>query len=1106
MPVYQPEPFSLPTTSAVPLTGAELTALINIRLSALLATHTGPSRPSYAIPGTIWRNSIDNEIYYFDGASDTPIIQSIDLLNDTHTAVEQGSIIPVGALTFAGNQYTAPVFSGPFASTVLAANRSFIASIPAGSSNTAINPTIVIGGLTLTIKDQVGNAISAGGLVSGTTYLFRVVTSTVVRIIGSSSKSSLGLSNVDNTSDLAKPLSTVNESIIENGSIIPVGMLTLSVNQYTAPALTAPFDFITPAPGQVFHIRTPVGGANTAPAPTLVLGTLTLTLLGESLEALATGDVKANSNYLIYVKTSTQAVIIGLTRKSVIDSKANLNSPTFTGTVNGISKSMVGLSNVDNTSDLAKPLSTVNESIIENGSIIPVGMLTLSVNQYTAPALTAPFDFITPAPGQVFHIRTPVGGANTAPAPTLVLGTLTLTLLGESLEALATGDVKANSNYLIYVKTSTQAVIIGLTRKSVIDSKANLNSPTFTGTVNGISKSMVGLSNVDNTSDLAKPLSTAAQTLGATGSIIPIGALTFAVNQYTAPALAAPFDYVTLAGGQIFQIVIPAGGSNTATNPTFVLGPYTLTIKDNLGGAIAAGDLVAGAYYLCRFSSSNQLRVISPITKGQIGLSNVDNTPDLAKPIQTAIQNAALGSLIVKPVSVIYNSGSNSYDLTLDSMYKTSNNSVADGTIVMFTVPETNLLTNPGIRFGVASTATTRIRNNNGAALTVGQLIPGVLYTFEKVSDFLIRASSQLFEDIPVVKALSEANAGLIANDIPRIAQQLGATLPTRPVAGTVHWQTWTDPTAFMEDQDLWFGLPLPSVPEAPALDGLLWKVIDNRTGTTADILLHGVSQTRVPRISGINARIGVAGAVQPLGAVFDGRVTITGLTLGATEQLYLQYANYVGGGLWSTPREFVASTGEFLDTLTTELGYLQTRNNWESFVYAGLLSNSQQSINITAAGATNLWAGKTAYGICACPFPANQYAQIDLTWNIATTTYLHHTGVRLRSSIPLDGSGVPAGVSLLVSQNDWQLIGGVDSGTQTVLMSGALGIFPTLVRLEVTGNVYTALVNGVQVGQYIDTLNTYPATGAPGLHLVHPGASQPLTDLLTTNFRAGNL
>lgn len=41
--------------------------------------------------------------------------------------------------------------------------------------------------------------------------------------------------------------------------------------------------------------------------------------------------------------------------------------------------------------------------------------------------------------------------------------------------------------------------------------KANLNNPTFTGTVNGITKSMVGLSNVDNTSDINKPVSTATQ-------------------------------------------------------------------------------------------------------------------------------------------------------------------------------------------------------------------------------------------------------------------------------------------------------------------------------------------------------------------------------------------------------------------------------------------------------------------------------------------------------------------------------------------------------------------------------------------------------------------
>ena len=41
---------------------------------------------------------------------------------------------------------------------------------------------------------------------------------------------------------------------------------------------------------------------------------------------------------------------------------------------------------------------------------------------------------------------------------------------------------------------------------------ATLESPSFTGTVSGITKAMVGLGNVDNTSDLSKPISTATQT------------------------------------------------------------------------------------------------------------------------------------------------------------------------------------------------------------------------------------------------------------------------------------------------------------------------------------------------------------------------------------------------------------------------------------------------------------------------------------------------------------------------------------------------------------------------------------------------------------------
>jgi hypothetical protein len=45
-----------------------------------------------------------------------------------------------------------------------------------------------------------------------------------------------------------------------------------------------------------------------------------------------------------------------------------------------------------------------------------------------------------------------------------------------------------------------------------LDLKAPLSSPTFTGTIGGITKSMVGLGDVDNTSDVLKPISTATQT------------------------------------------------------------------------------------------------------------------------------------------------------------------------------------------------------------------------------------------------------------------------------------------------------------------------------------------------------------------------------------------------------------------------------------------------------------------------------------------------------------------------------------------------------------------------------------------------------------------
>jgi hypothetical protein len=88
---------------------------------------------------------------------------------------------------------------------------------------------------------------------------------------------------------------------------------------------------------------------------------------------------------------------------------------------------------------------------------------------------------------------------------------------------------------------------------------APLANPTFTGTVGGITKSMVGLGNVDNTSDANKPISTATQTalnlkqntLNGTGFVKASGTnITYDNSSYLRTGLADS-TYLKLTGGTI---------------------------------------------------------------------------------------------------------------------------------------------------------------------------------------------------------------------------------------------------------------------------------------------------------------------------------------------------------------------------------------------------------------------------------------------------------------------------------------------------------------------------------------------------------------------------
>lgn len=81
---------------------------------------------------------------------------------------------------------------------------------------------------------------------------------------------------------------------------------------------------------------------------------------------LAKGDVGLGN----VDNTADTAKPVSTAQQTALNLKANIASPTFTGTVNGITKSMVGLGNADNTSDASKPVSTAQAAAIATATAI----------------------------------------------------------------------------------------------------------------------------------------------------------------------------------------------------------------------------------------------------------------------------------------------------------------------------------------------------------------------------------------------------------------------------------------------------------------------------------------------------------------------------------------------------------------------------------------------------------------------------------------------------------------------------------------------------------------------------------------------------------------
>lgn len=183
------------------------------------------------------------------------------------------------------------------------------------------------------------------------------------------------------------------------------------------------------------------------------------------------------------------------------------------------------------------------------------------------------------------------------------------TALGNKLDSST-----AASTYL----TQNNASSTYLTQSNASTTYAPISNPTFTGTVGGITKSMVGLGNVDNTTDANKPVSTATQT----SLDLKLNLSEPAVDYYITNSGSGAYlvngvsnGLITFEKGKKYRIHINASGHpfwiQTVSGAYSAGNVYSTGITN--GGAQVGHILVElpqnapdNLYYACQFHSSMQ--------------------------------------------------------------------------------------------------------------------------------------------------------------------------------------------------------------------------------------------------------------------------------------------------------------------------------------------------------------------------------------------------------------------------------------------------------------------------------------------------------------------
>jgi hypothetical protein len=350
--------------------------------------------------------------------------------------------------------------------------------------------------------------------------------------------------------------------------------------------------------------------------------------------ALYAGNVKGADGKL---NTSDTAAMLK-PYFTAINLKANIESPTFTGTVKGITKAMVGLANVDNTSDIDKPISTATQAALDlkaNAADVKTS-LALKANAAdvtTALALKAnAADVTTALDLKVDKVTGKALSTNDyTTAEKTKLAAITGTNTGDQdLSALA---VAADVNAALALKANTADVNTALALKantanvaSLLAAKADVvnvnNAIAAINTSLGTKADAVTVNNsiaVINTS-----LNTKADVVAVNNSIANINS-SLITKANTADVNAA---LALKANTSSLSTVATSGSYNDLSNKPTIPSAYTLPTASAsvLGGVKVGSNLSIDANGVLSATASNNASSITgtlPVANGGTGTTTV---------------------------------------------------------------------------------------------------------------------------------------------------------------------------------------------------------------------------------------------------------------------------------------------------------------------------------------------------------------------------------------------------------------------------------------------------------------------------------------------------